>query len=161
MRSVLQGWIRQAVRSEVASGSVELEALLEGRASSFVHVHSAALLALVTEPAPAGPDACPETLLLDAHRLALLQREFQYEVTAAALLLTASNGLAATKKAADMQARAAVCRGQRGDSDADEMLCSFTAGAAGAEASAASSAWNEPASPPSTHTSGCASKWLF
>ena len=102
----MQGWIRQAVRSEVADGSVALESLLEGTAASFVHVHSAAMLALVSAPAPVRPDACPETLLFDVHRLALLQREFQYEVTAAALLLTATNGVAATKKAADMQASA-------------------------------------------------------
>ena len=101
-----QGWIRQAVRSEVADGSVALESLLEGTAASFVHVHSAAMLALVSAPAPVRPDACPETLLFDVHRLALLQREFQYEVTTAALLLTATNGVAATKKAADMQASA-------------------------------------------------------
>ncbi len=99
----LQGWIRKAVRGEVACGSVELEGLLEGRAASFVHVHSAAMLALVSEPAPIRADDCPETLLLDAHRLGQMQREFQYEVTAAALMATATHCVAATKNAADMQ----------------------------------------------------------
>ena len=94
------------MRSEVADGSVALESLLEGTAASFVHVHSAAMLALVSAPTAVRPEECPETLLFDVHRLALLQREFRYEVTAAALLLTATNGLAATKKAADMQASA-------------------------------------------------------
>ncbi len=99
----LQGWIRKAVRSEVACGSVELEGLVEGRAGSFVHVHSAAMLALVSEPAAVRAEACPETLLLDTNRLLQMQREFQYEVTAAALLVTARHSVKATKNAADMQ----------------------------------------------------------
>ena len=64
------------------------------------------MLGLVSAPTAVRPDECPETLLLDVHRLALLQREFRYEVTAVALLLTVTNGVAATKKAADMQASA-------------------------------------------------------
>ena len=94
------------MRSEVASGAVELEGLLEGRAASFVHVHSAAMLGLVAGPAPVRADGCPETLLMDTHRLGQLQREFQYEVTVAALLVTATHSVGATKNAADAQVRA-------------------------------------------------------
>jgi len=98
-----QSWIRAVIRSEVASKAVELEALVEGRAASFVHVHSAAMLALVSAVAPVKPDLCPETLLFDVHRLAILQREFQYIVTSATILVTATHGLGATKNVADMQ----------------------------------------------------------
>ena len=97
-----QSWIRAVLRSEVESKAVDLETLLEGRAASFVHVHSAAMLALVSAP-PIKPDLCPETLLFDVHRLAILQREFQYIVTAATILVTASHGIGASKNVADMQ----------------------------------------------------------
>ena len=83
-------WIASTVGAEVTSNkAVELSALREGSAAAFVHVHSAAMLALVTSPIDVKPDLCPETLLFDVHRLAQLQQDFRAQNQAAALLTTA------------------------------------------------------------------------
>ena len=100
---ILQAWIRLNLRREVASKAVDLETLLEGKASSFVHVHSAAMLALVADQMTIKPDICPETLLFDVHRISLLQREFQYIVTSVTMLITATHSITATKNVADLQ----------------------------------------------------------
>jgi hypothetical protein len=82
-------WIRQCVRTEVAFRTVGLPQVLEGRV--FVQVHSAAMVALVTDQATITKTTCPETLLLDAQRLGLLQRECHSLVTAMTLIVTASH----------------------------------------------------------------------
>ena len=99
----MQSWIRLNLRREVASKSVDLESLLEGKAVAFVHVHSAAMLALVAGAGPLRADVCPETLLLDVGRLGGLQREVQYVVAAATMLATATHRLTATWNATDVQ----------------------------------------------------------
>ena len=91
------------LRREVASKAVDLESLLEGKASAFVHVHSAAMLSLVADQTTIKADMCPETLLFDVHRLSILQREFQYIVTAVTMLVTATHSITATKNVSDLQ----------------------------------------------------------
>ena len=86
-----EAWIRKTMHTEVASDRVDLEALICGTATSFVRVHSAAMLALVTAPEKIAAASVPETLLFDVHRIAKLQREFQYQVTATAMLVTAGH----------------------------------------------------------------------
>ena len=98
-----QAWIRLSLRREVASKAADLGSLLEGQASAYVHVHSAAMLALVAEAGPLKADVCPETLLLDVGRLGGLQREVQYVVVAATMLATATHRLTATRNATDVQ----------------------------------------------------------
>jgi len=98
-----QNWIRKTLRREVLAKSVELESLIEGKASSYVHIHTFAMLALVEEQVPLKSETCPETLLFDVHRLSLLQREFQYIVTAATMLVTATHGVSSTKNVQDTQ----------------------------------------------------------
>ena len=98
-----QAWIRRNLRREVASRAADLDSLLEGKASAFVHVHSAAMLSLVADQTKIREDVCPETLLMDVHRLSILQREFQYIVTAVTMLVTATHGITATKNASDVQ----------------------------------------------------------
>lgn len=92
------------MRREVASKAVALDGLLEGKASAFVHVHSAAMLSLVADHTTIKADVCPETLLFDLHRLGMLQREFQYLVAAVTMMVTAAHRLTATKRGEDLQA---------------------------------------------------------
>ena len=87
----------------MASKAADLGSLLEGQASAYVHVHSAAMLALVAEAGPLRADVCPETLLLDVGRLGRLQQEVQYVVAAATMLATATHRLTATRNATDVQ----------------------------------------------------------
>eukprot|EP00291_Cryptomonas_curvata_P026192 CAMPEP_0172174800 /NCGR_PEP_ID=MMETSP1050-20130122/13871_1 /TAXON_ID=233186 /ORGANISM="Cryptomonas curvata, Strain CCAP979/52" /LENGTH=643 /DNA_ID=CAMNT_0012846827 /DNA_START=422 /DNA_END=2354 /DNA_ORIENTATION=- len=103
-----QDWIRKTLRREVVSKTVELESLLEGKAASYVHIHTVAMLALVAETAPLKSETCPETLLFDVHRLSLLQREFQYLVTSATMLVTATHGVTSTKNIADTEVLASI-----------------------------------------------------
>lgn len=104
---VWQGWIRVNLRREVASKAVDLESLLEGKASAFVHVHSAAMLSLVADQATIKADVCPETLLFDVHRLSMLQRELRYVVAATTMLVTATHHLTATRNGTDLEVRTA------------------------------------------------------
>ena len=98
-----QAWVRASVRREVAGRAVELGALLEGKAAAFVHVHSAAVVVLVAEAGPVRADRCPETLLLDVGRLCGAQRELEQAAAAAAMLVTATHAMTATKNASDAQ----------------------------------------------------------
>ena len=86
-----EAWIRKTMHSEVARDRIDLEALVDGTAASFVRVHSAAMLSLVAAPERVAKDAVPETLLYDVHRIATLQREFQYQVAATTMLVTAGH----------------------------------------------------------------------
>ena len=96
-----QQWIKHAVRIEVLEKRVDLDRLLDGKADAFVHVHTKAVLNLVTERTTMKADACPEMLLLDAHRIAVLQREFG--------TLTATVPLLCTMCCARTQRRIAWC----------------------------------------------------
>ena len=98
-----QAWVRASVRREVAGRAVELGALLEGKAAAFVHVHSAGVVALMAEAGPVRADGCPETLLLDVGRLCGAQRELEQAAAAAAMLVTATHAMTATKNASDAQ----------------------------------------------------------
>ena len=99
----LQAWVHASVRREVAGRAVELGALLDGKAAAFVHVHSAAVVALVAEAGPVRADGCPETLLLDVGRLCGAQRELEQAAVTAAMLATATHAMMATKDASDAQ----------------------------------------------------------
>eukprot|EP00291_Cryptomonas_curvata_P028949 CAMPEP_0172213412 /NCGR_PEP_ID=MMETSP1050-20130122/37578_1 /TAXON_ID=233186 /ORGANISM="Cryptomonas curvata, Strain CCAP979/52" /LENGTH=610 /DNA_ID=CAMNT_0012894241 /DNA_START=380 /DNA_END=2212 /DNA_ORIENTATION=+ len=92
-----RAWIRECLWHEVAAKAVGLAGLLSGQASAYASIHSAAMLALVADPAPLRADRCPETLLFDVHRLSLLQREFQRVVTSATMLVTATHGISAAR----------------------------------------------------------------
>jgi hypothetical protein len=88
-------WITETLRKEVDGRSVTLEALAIGQAAAFVHVHTMAMLGLVTTRRflPVRADAVPETLQLDVHRIGLMQAEFRYLTTASTLLLGAAHSL--------------------------------------------------------------------
>jgi len=66
------------------------------------------MLSLIADMTVLKSDFCPETLLFDVHRLAQMQREFQYIVTAATILVTATHGISATKNVTDMQVLAGI-----------------------------------------------------
>ena len=90
-------WIADTIKAEVLSHkAVEIDGLLEGSAAAFVHIHSAAMLAIVTSPVDVKQDRCPKTLLFDFHRLSLLQRDFHKQKIEIALLLTAIHWQRAT-----------------------------------------------------------------
>ena len=84
-------WLGTAIRQEVERNEGLRASLVDGSASAFLHVHSAAMLALVTEPIDG--ETYPETLLLDVHRLSSYQEEFRQQTTAAALYVMASQML--------------------------------------------------------------------
>ena len=78
--------------------AVDIDALLEGKATAFVHVHSAAMLHLVASGIDIKPDTCPETLLFDVHRLATLSNRIRYIGTSVTLIVTFMHALTATKR---------------------------------------------------------------
>ena len=47
---VTQEWMHKTVLEVVASGVVDLQGLLEGRASCFMHMHSAVTVGLIASP---------------------------------------------------------------------------------------------------------------
>jgi len=93
-------WIRLTLRREVSLNAVQIEDLMSGTAGSFVHVHSAAVLALVCEQKTATTDVSPETLSMDVHRIYLLQREFRSITAAATMMVTAAHSITASNNAA-------------------------------------------------------------
>ena len=84
-------WLGTAIRQEVEHNEGLRASLVDGSASAFLHVHSAAMLALVTEQVD--EETYPETLHLDVHRLSSYQEEFRQQTTAAALYVMASQML--------------------------------------------------------------------
>jgi hypothetical protein len=88
-----QAWIDGSVRQTLLDAEVDPNELLEGKARAFVHVHSAAMLELVTSSHTVVPEVSPETLLFDVHRLAMLQREFQLLVMSTTVLITLAHYL--------------------------------------------------------------------
>lgn len=90
-----QAWINGSVKQCVADSSVELDALLEGKARAFVYVHTTAMLQLVTSTTTVKADMVPETLSFDVHRLSMLQNEFQFLVMACTILVSIGHYLAA------------------------------------------------------------------
>ena len=84
-----KAWIQTAI-SRQASVQPDLKTLLSnGVESSFVLVHSCAIVNLVVDGITA--NGAPETLSFDVHRLASFEAEFRYCVLAATILLTAAN----------------------------------------------------------------------
>ena len=81
---ISQEWMYKATLQEVASSGVDLEGLLKGSASCFVHVHTAAILALVISQAEY---LLPKTLRFYKHRLDLLDTEFSYLSVSSAMLV--------------------------------------------------------------------------
>ena len=57
-----QEWLFKVISHKVTSSGVDLEGLLEGRASCFVHVHAAVVLAVIINPTEY---QFPETLEFD------------------------------------------------------------------------------------------------
>ena len=69
---------------------MDLEGLLEGSASCFVHVHAAAVLAVVINLTEF---QCPETLEFDEHQLGQFGAEFSYLSVASAMLINVAKVL--------------------------------------------------------------------
>jgi hypothetical protein len=85
-------WINKVVAkateaTEAGKQEVELEKLVAGDAPSFLAIHTKAILSLVTQERAVTSESCPETLLLDVHRLINLHAEFHFDVFAAATLV--------------------------------------------------------------------------
>lgn len=94
-----EAWIAKTLRVGVAAGTVDSRGLIEGKSPAFIQVHSDAMLYLVADYAPLKHETCPETLLLDVHRLGLLKAEFQNIVLAASMLVTVAHALKDVPKA--------------------------------------------------------------
>ena len=88
-------WIRFVVEKEVGAGRVELSAVRQGGA--LAQVHTAMMLAVVADGRADAVrrETCPETLFMDVPRLAVLQREYRYLVTAMTQLVTLTHALVA------------------------------------------------------------------
>ena len=120
-----QKWVRFNLRTQVASKAVDLDHLLEGKAAAFVHVHSSAMLLLVTDSNTIKADIVPETLLFDVHRLGMLQREFENIVTSVTMIVTATHNITATKNPADLQVLAKISdilTPEQGDLDLEKII---------------------------------------
>lgn len=98
-----QEWIRKTMIREINAKTVELQNLVEGKTSSYVHIHTVAMMSLVADTAPLNVENSnyPETLQFDVQRLSILQREFKYLVTSATMLVNATHGVNSTKNFAD------------------------------------------------------------
>ena len=82
--------MHKTVLEEVASAGVDLQGLLEGRASCFIRVHGAAIVGLVASP---NEYPFPETLGLDKYRLGLFGIEFRYPSVSSAMLINVAKVL--------------------------------------------------------------------
>lgn len=93
-------WICSHLIHEVASNKVYLEDLLEGKLYAFLHIHSIAMLSLITNQTT---ELCPETLSFDVQRLLMLQQEFQYIVTTVTIMVKVNYSIRSTNNIADLQ----------------------------------------------------------
>jgi hypothetical protein len=88
-----QAWICETIKENPS----EMPGLLEGKASAFARIYSAAMLKLVVNTKPTAPTLFPETLLFDVSRLTSLQLEFGYIVTATTMMVKSAHTLSACK----------------------------------------------------------------
>jgi hypothetical protein len=87
-------WICNAVRFEIAAG----EDLASGSPQSFIAVHTAAMISIVTHQTPVHSETIPETLLLDLNRISGMQHKFQSIVDGATAFVTATHSLSGTHR---------------------------------------------------------------
>jgi hypothetical protein len=82
-----EAWMAASVRSEVEAGRVQLAGLREGKDEAFRAVHEGGVLALIMAASAVTAESCPETLLLDLHRLQAWHAELRFEAMATTTLL--------------------------------------------------------------------------
>ena len=104
---VTQEWMHKTVVEVVGSGGVDLQGLLEGRASCFTRVHSAAVVGLVASP---DDYPFPETLGMDKYRLGLFGTEFRYLSMSSAMLINVAKVLSGFPGGLEVMTLACVCR---------------------------------------------------
>lgn len=98
-----QNWIRSNLRREIMLKNERLEDLLDGKDSAFINIHSSAIISLIIDNDNIKEDKCPETLLFDVHRLAMLQQEFQYIVKSTIIILLVTQSITSTKNVSDLE----------------------------------------------------------
>ena len=104
---VTQEWMHKTVLEVVGSGGVDLQGLLEGRASCFTSVHSAAIVGHVASP---NDYPFPETLGMDKYRLGLFGTEFSYLSVLLAMLINVAKVLSCFPSRLKVMTPACVCR---------------------------------------------------
>ena len=104
---VTQEWMHKTVVEVVGSGGVDLQGLLEGRASCFTRVHSAGVVGLVASP---DDYPFPETLGLDKYRLGVFGTEFRYLSMSSAMLINVAKVLSGFPGGLEVMTPACVCR---------------------------------------------------
>ena len=84
-------WLENVINDKVDSGQIDIQQLVDGHPLAYSRLHLAAMWSIITHPIPIRVDECPETLLLDAHRLSNLQTAFRSQAQAAVLAMTTAN----------------------------------------------------------------------
>ena len=91
----VRAWVRNSLRTSAV-----------GEAQA---VHSSGIVDLVCGPTALNRTTCPETLLLDVRRLARLQQDLKHITTAAAMMVTATHGITATRLPSDLCVLSSIC----------------------------------------------------
>ena len=87
--------VEKSIVQLIQSGQFSLDELMEGKATQYVLVHTQMLFSMVLDSnRPLITEACPETYLLDLHRIRMLQSEFVEVSTRSTMLVTAKYALA-------------------------------------------------------------------
>ncbi len=83
----------RVVLRETTAGNITIQDILSGKKQTFVSVHSAAMLALITNDEIIAADNVPETLLFDVNRLNVIRRDFKRNVDGTVLLTMANHAI--------------------------------------------------------------------
>ena len=92
-----KAWIHHAIQAAVATETVNMDELLEGKPAAYIRVHAKAMISLTTDPKAIKETTCPETLLFDIARINELRRELFEAAALSSLFITTAHAVTATK----------------------------------------------------------------
>jgi hypothetical protein len=114
-----QGLIESIIKRGVTLGRFAMHDLVAGNVRVYVHVHVTVLLDLISVET-FNYQNIPETLIMDADRLALMHKYFRGLVSNIAIAVAATQGLTSGAKRADKYAEKKMMLGQLYDYLADD-----------------------------------------
>lgn len=91
-------WIHNTIDDELKNGRVDLTKIINGDASTYLNIYTAAVLNLIKNKEPLQISDCPETLKLDIIRLQKYNIDFHFDVTAACMIMMASKRIISKRK---------------------------------------------------------------
>jgi hypothetical protein len=96
-------WICKNLQTEVLSHEIDIDTVIQDNKTSFIHIHTKALLSLITDSIQINYETCPETLIYDIHHILDFQTKFQEIVIISIIIITCAQALTTTQDVVNIQ----------------------------------------------------------